>query len=137
MCPPKKVGRLNIKSLWVKSSVLHRTLSFWSQFDQVMAVSVDSGTKPGVYELRFVISDCSQCQCGTKQPPPRNREGGVRVRIGGFEPSTSCLSSKRSKPTELNPHISTKRKHKARERTAKINIFEIFSNLFQKPGEIS
>lgn len=58
------------------------------------------------------------------------------MRIGGFEPSTSCLSSKRSKPTELNPHISTKRKHKACERTAKIDIFVIFPKYFSKSDKI-
>ena len=29
------------------------------------------------------------------------------VILGGFEPPTSCLSSKRSKPTELKDHIKS------------------------------
>ena len=33
------------------------------------------------------------------------------VRITGFEPVTSCLSSKRSEPTELNPRKDCKGTH--------------------------
>lgn len=80
-----------------------------------------------VQPIHHMKSDCTPgLRIQTKENRLLVRESGVCVRIGGFEPSTSCLSSKRSKPTELNPHISTRRKHKACERTAKVSIFVIF-----------
>ena len=47
---------------------------------------------------------CNEKKVGIRKPP-----GIKKVICTGFEPVTSCLSSKRSKPTELTDRLSKRR----------------------------